>query len=167
MTLSHEELFLSGVQNTADTVSAGVFAPGISGMPILDSISKSFDRYELLTLKLFWRPSCGTVQPGAVIMGVDYDPEEKATSSLAKVQALFPRYRGAVWTEGTLVVPSNRLMSRKFLLVGNAAGAKTNADYAALQVILGITKGDKNGVTLGEIWCQYTVRLHSPTAEHA
>jgi hypothetical protein len=165
LVLDNSELMFSVDADVTTKVNGASFVPGASGLPLLDGVAKSFDRYILRRFEVFYYPSCGTTRDGAVVIGIDWDPAAK-DDTLRVVQVLQPRIRTPVWEEGTMVLPPNRLMSRKFLLTAPGAGKATDPDYSAFLVRCAVTASDKKGA-VGEVWVRYCVELSSPTTAAA
>jgi hypothetical protein len=162
MVLSREELWQEITPVAASDVVKGLsFVPGASGLSFLDALAKSFERYQLHSFIVEWKPSCGTTRDGAIILGVDWDPADTG-STLGYAQSLEPRIRVPVWQGKQMILPPARLMSRRFLLVSGDAGKGDNPDYAAFQVVAAITKGETKAA--GEVWVRYRISFHGPTA---
>jgi hypothetical protein len=163
--IRHEELFYTPrvVAAGTDLVGNKIFCPGASGMPILDSFGKCFDRYRINSIRLLWKTSSGTTKSGSVILGVDGAPDQ-VVSTTAGVQALWPKWRGPIWGEGSVTPNISTLMPQRWLATANSSGeaAKlTHSAFAAVVCLIGCEKDDKPG----EVWCQYDVDLMYPVGQ--
>jgi hypothetical protein len=161
MIMSHEELFFSPTVTVAgDAVVSKSFLPGASGMPMLDAIGKIYDRYRITSLRFHWRTSASMNTSGAIILGVDGDVTNTG-NKLAYAQALVPKFRGPVWQEGTVIVRTADLMTKRWLSTGVANKIKDPA-YAACAAVLAIANAQKD-TPYGEVWCAYNIEFSSPT----
>lgn len=162
LVVQHEELFMTPtVQASGDAVAVKAFCPGISGMKLLDNIAKGYDKYRVRSVVLKWKTSVGTTVSGAVLLAVDGNPATKGTS-LAYVQALCPKFRGPVWSEGQVVPQISDLMSQRWLNTSTEATKATNVDYACFAAVLAITGAQAN-VSYGEVWCHYVLDFAFPS----
>jgi hypothetical protein len=163
MNLDHEELWVSvkGLALSAPQILR--FAPGSSfpTLAFLDKMAIPFDRYVLLRVEVLYKPSVGTTKDGFVVIGVDWDVAGQV-STLAGAQTLLPRVRIPVWQEQRMVLPTNRLMSRRFLLCSSNVALSKDPDYGCF----GLAISCNQATEVGEIWVRYRIQLSGPTGEH-
>lgn len=161
MTLAYEELWEAVTGVTPVKPSKLIFAPGKSSLPFLDSFGTSFDRFVLTSFSVEYKPSCGTMTNGAVVIGVDWDPGSSQITELGQVQTLLPRIRVPVWQTQSMTLPASRLMSRRFFFTSQSGGPPSQdlSDRAPFGLCV-ITTGAQG--TVGEVWVRYSIRFDGP-----
>ncbi len=131
----------------------------------MDRIAATFDRYVVHSVSLSWRTSVGTQKDGAYVIGIEWDAS-KTAPKYADAQALVPRIRSAIWKEEQMVLPSDRLMSRRFYSTGFDDAATKNPDCTAFAAILAV-KGVASAGNVGDVWIRYDVSLMGPTSANS
>lgn len=148
------------VTEGTDLVATSIFCPGASGMPMLDGFGKMYDRYRVNNIVLSWKTSVGTTTAGSVVLGVD-GGTRKLPSTLIEAQAMWPKWRGPLWAEGSVSPNLATLMPQRWL---NTTTDKKEAieGYAAFAAVIAIVGGVKN-LRPGDVWCRYDVEFAYPT----
>jgi hypothetical protein len=129
-------------------------------MPLLDGFGKMYDRYRVNSVQLCWRTSVGTTKSGAVILGIDGAADTVGTT-IAYAQSLYPKWRGAVWAEGTVTPNVAELMPQRWLNTASTQAAAIKADHGAFAGVIAVIGGDLNDKP-GEVWCRYDVDFRYP-----
>jgi hypothetical protein len=161
--LKHMERWLdvSNATSNVSSVVSGIFVPGTSGIPVLDSIAKTFDRYRISSICIHFRTSLGTTNNGSIVLGVDWNADNNPPAFPEGIESFYPNIRGPVWKDLDLPIPSDRLMSRTFYKIptGTLQGVVL-FDCAPFQFHAGIEC--EATYQIGEIWVSYDVTFDGP-----
>lgn len=133
--------------------------------PWLKNIAKSFDRFTVHDIVVYWKPLVGTNVAGGVYLGVDWDgtnvdmvSSEKAQKAVVSCQ---PVREAPVWQNVTMSLPRSKLMTRKEyrIKIENDTGA---VDFDCLPgYILYYVSGPSGNKSeeRGNIWIEYDLTL--------
>lgn len=124
--------------------------------PWLKKLSASFERIAWRKLVVLWKPAVGTTTNGRIMIGADWDAHH-ANTTATSVAALTPIMDVPVWQQGTLVLPPNRLMTRKEYMISDAG--KTVDLIDRCPVALAIYVGGTGTDVIGHVWIDYEVDL--------
>lgn len=130
-------------------------------MTWLKTLSKAFEKYQWLSMKLMWKPAVGTTVGGLVTLGMRWDETHQNPTNRTDIVALTPNRTHAVWEDGErlpLVVPTDKLQTRRWYIIGDK-----DSDGGPGQVEVGVSTSEK-GVLLGELWAEYTIRMSGTQA---
>lgn len=130
--------------------------------PWLKNIAKAFDRVSWHGAKVFYRPSVGATTSGSVAIGVDWD-SNTATLTYENVAAMTPFTDGAVWQPLTLVLPRNKLMSRKEYVITPNKDKDSDFDLSPGYLCVA-ADGAPSNTTLGHVWIEYDLTLFGTVA---
>lgn len=136
-----------------------VFWPGNSGLGRLDIFSAMYDLYQLKSIKLRYLTSTGTVQSGEILLGVDYDPKDVATTARG-AEEYVPRFRAPLWKNGEMTVPVDRAQKAKWMYTSSGTDTMAESLGPAFAVVLG-GHGVAN-TAVGSLWVDYKLVLQSP-----
>jgi len=134
-----------------------------SNLPWLKNLSKAFDMYRWLAVRLEYRPLVGTTKDGAVAVGLDW-----ATSDVAYVQqgelfalttaptrdqalACTPCFDTPIWTVKEITAQQDKLRQKNWYSLSKVTAESTTA------TVLYAKSGDV--AKPGEIWLHYRVIL--------
>lgn len=165
ITLTHTEFW--GTLTTAAGGKAVAqhleFAPGKSNLAFLDGQGRAFERYWVSNCTVHFKTALGTGDGGYIILGVDWDLKKATTQ--AGIQVHNPNLRTAVWKEASMQIPSSRLRNRIKLQCASSDSTLTY-DHSAfiLSVWISAIGSNTTAVTVGDIWCTYTVHFDGPRA---
>lgn len=135
-------------------------APSRNCLPWLSRLAGSFDEIIWHSARVFYKPAVGTNFAGSLVIGMDWNA--KATdASREKAQSCSPAMESAAWQPISMVLPSNRLQSRKFYNL-SADDAIDQAPGAILYNLKCDTSDKQRFV--GDIWIDYKVSLLGPSA---
>lgn len=141
-------------------VSAGntqlIFAPGSSGLALLDNEARLYDQYKLIKCVIKYKTASGTTTQGDFVYGVDYNTKSTDISFNA-VSLLEPKWVGPVWNNGTLTVNKDQAMKG---MSWRYTGSIEEETGPAFQV-LGVAQGPADSM-LGRVWAEYEVEFCSP-----
>lgn len=145
--------------------------PGLSSaFPWLSGIADRFESYIVRKLNYIYIPMIGTDKNGAVMLAPDYDAgDDNSSESKAKISSFADAKRTPVWKEMTMRCGVKNCQKRKTFYVRNtnlSTGKDlTLYDVASLNLVLsGFSAGDA-GVSMGEIWVEYTFEFQTPQLE--
>lgn len=122
----------------------------------LKTLSKAFEKYQWVSLKVMWKPAVGTTVGGLVSMGMRWEETTQDPSKREEIVAHTPNRTIAVWEDGEkmpLLIPPSRLQTRKWYLMDD-----DGSDGGPGQVELGVSTSEVNKL-LGEVWVEYTIRM--------
>lgn len=162
VTLSRVEL-LTSVElpaNKGEGAAAVELLPSANVMSWLYKISVAFDRIVWMRARVTWKPCVGTTTNGSLVYGVDWN-SNKSGPTRESVQALTPNVENAVWQAATLVLPQDRLMTRRYYNLNSASKEDRQPGTLSYHV-----KGAAQATAqpLGDLWIEYTVRLSGTQA---
>jgi len=175
MTVSGHEYFIpvQAEELSADTVKGQSVCPGKSQIPLLDSMGKIWDRYQILQMEIEFHPSVGTTTDGTITIGVDYDPRLKP-NTFGKVMSLNPLVVGPVWQSQKFIIPRNRLGDRKYTYRSAESTRPDELQTPFLICYATDARATPDGATppkpipkaLGRILVRYRVRFDGPNLEN-
>lgn len=122
----------------------------------LKKLSKAFEKYQWMSVRVFWKPAVGTTVGGMVTLGMKWEHTDQKPAKREEIVALTPNRTLAVWEDGEkqpLVLPAARLMTRKWYILGAKEEDKTPGF-----IQYGVSTSEVNKL-LGEIWVEYTIRM--------
>lgn len=154
VTVSRREMF---VEVTGGDVKVYIFEP--SNFTWLANLSKSFDRLVWVRAHLYFKSAVGTTTNGMVAYGMDWNFSNPSFTNRKTVLACTPVADHPVWQsteDQPLILPPNRLMSRREYLVTTSSTVKQE-DRAPGYLLVACSSDSKTVV--GEIWVDYTVQL--------
>nr|QRD99878.1 MAG: capsid [Culex impudicus luteo-like virus] len=134
--------------------------PSADVLPWLGKLAANFEQIEWHSIKLVWKPAVGTTFNGSVVIGVDWNANT-TEATRAKAQAAVPHIDTPIWQKGVMVLPQNRLQSRKTYVLG--ADSKVDQGPGVVLFTARVSAPDRE-VFLGDLWLDYKVRLIGPTA---
>lgn len=130
------------------------FAPGRSGMPLLDAHAQLFGMYQIsANLVVEYIAACGTNTPGDVVVGIDFHDTPPSLTYQATA-ALDPKITVACWKNGRLSVPLNKSMKQKWLTISSDPVDSPSA--FVIQV------SNTSTISPGNLWIEYCVEFASP-----
>lgn len=156
--VSREE-YLGDIDTTANQAGkAGVYPLNPYVFTWLSTLAKAFDRHSWHSCRVFYKPAVGTNMNGILAYGMDWN--YSGGGDKTKVLACTPVVDAPVWQATEMVLPSQKLMSRKEYLNSATLGV----DSSPGQVVWYATHRDTSVITLGELWVCYDLTLFGPTA---
>jgi hypothetical protein len=139
---------------TKDVIQAVSIVPGnMAAASRLNSYGQMFDLYHINMLKVHYRPTVGTSQPGKLIMGVDYDSVSSNTTT-SQVLALRPGFSGPLYIPNTIVLDPARLNKQRWIRTFNG----TSMESSAGTICWVQTTVDAPG----DVWIEYDITFTSP-----
>jgi hypothetical protein len=137
-------------------VQKASFNPGDSGVPFLDNISRLYQCYKVHGMRVHYKPSVGSTEPGVVHMGVDFDTKREPVTDQG-VLTLQPNGTSAVWKQTDIVVPPSRCMRSNWLYTAEGTPNRNEVAFELFYTSSGATTE-----THGEFWLTYDITLMSP-----
>lgn len=131
-------------------------APTTAVLPWLARLYGVFSKVEWISAELHYRPTCGTNTSGAITYTMDWSGLKPNTRD--KVLACAPLQDHAVWQASTLVLPRDKLQSRKSY--DTSTEVSYNADTCPGNFAVALSSNQN--VDVGELWVKYTVKLFGP-----
>lgn len=144
----------TAADKAADLFAAAKLRP--EEMTWLKNVSKAFEKYQWVSVKMFWKPAVGTTVGGLVSLGMRWEETEAIPSKRTEIVSHTPNRTHAVWEDGEglpLVIPSDKLQTRRWYLIG-AKGP----DGGPGQVEVGVSTSETHKL-LGELWVEYSIRM--------
>lgn len=162
ITLQRSELLetIEVVANGTSAKGAIRLLPTANCMKWLHKIASSFDQIVWHSARVYFKPAVGTTFAGSLVIGVDWNP---AATDAARdtVQACSPVTESPAWQPSQLVLPTQRLQSRRYYFMVSAVAQDTSP--AAVLYNLKCTASTAQ-TFVGDIWIDYKVSLLSPSA---
>lgn len=136
-----------------------IFAPGMSGLPRLDTIASNFELWRLRSAEIVYVSAVGTNVNGILHFGVDYDPGDLPATS-ADVLSLNPITQGTVYNANRMMVQTSKV-NRAVWMYTSGLGHNTHPD---LQKGFALSYVHTSSVAnVGELWVRYVVEISNPT----
>lgn len=126
----------------------------------LKTIAGAFDKYTINYCRAVYRPSVGSNTAGSIIMGIDWDSNTGKAITYDYVSTLTPVCDVPVWQCAEMVLPVNKLMSRKEYFV---RGDDKIDDIDKSPGYLCVTCSQKPTGTYGHIWIDYDITFSGTT----
>lgn len=143
--------------------NSGYFTLNPLQFPWLKGVANSFDKFKFLSLKIHYRPAVGTGVAGALSFGIDWDSQLKDPVDYSYVSSLTPVNDVPVWQMASMVVPSNKLMSRKeYFVHGNAK--IDDIDTAPGYLVYSSTATATAKLVIGHFWADYDIVFSGTTS---
>lgn len=128
--------------------------------PILKKLGGAFERARWERSNFYWKPSVGAMYSGSIVMGVDWDMRNAATTR-ADVAAYAPSRVLPLREDGEsqpLRMDPSRLKGRNWYNFSDSTDA-----VACPAQLVWVAEGE-SAITVGEIYWTYTVVLDGPHA---
>lgn len=162
---------IEGHEKIADLSGSTTFSaaryqinPGLSLFTWLSGRANGYEKYRFKKLMFYYIAAEAVVTtPGKVYLGIDYDPDDAAPSTLAALSSYESLCSLATYETGSVKVDVARAQAAKLKVrCGSRAGSKLLYDVCSL-----IVASDKQTGTsaIGEIWVEYDLELISPQTE--
>lgn len=135
--------------------AAGKCSLQVADFPFLKTLSASFERIKWHHCRVMYKPAASMVTPGLLTMGVDWSWSNVADVR-KKIAAYTPTATTPVWKEVSMTLPSQRLQSRIWYSTRESDTIDSGPGIIAFAVE---SPGGASGVTIGELWIEYTVTL--------
>jgi hypothetical protein len=153
------------------TFNNGVLELGINAgdtemFPWLSKIANGYERYCVNSMTISYEPFVSTLESGAVIMQVDYDPADEPPLSKSSMLNSLGATRSAVWMKSTMPLSRKELSYDDHLFVRHTlrSGFTQNLklyDVGTVYVALTDTP-ELETKSYGEIWVSYDITLMVP-----
>jgi len=161
--LSYSELWGTISGNAGTSITSFDFAPGDSGLQRLDAFASLYDQYQVKSVILRWTPAVGTLSAGRVLMAVDYVNSRIPTSE-QQLATYEPRFAGAVWSTGRVVVDVARAMKAKWMYCSsNTISSEVLLSAFGVHVFTDYQPTTGSFPVAGELWCDYIMEFVGPT----
>lgn len=128
-------------------------------------IAGHFERYKMHKCIFHYKAASGTNQSGYVLLGVDWNLSKDPTSASdarTKAAASTPVFQTPIWQSGKFVLPKNRLMSRKELLVSPGDSSRDANETVAM--IVYYFGGPTSQTGVGTLWIEYDFEFFGTSA---
>jgi len=161
----HREYIADVLGSVAYAVTSFSVNPGLSTtFPWLSTVAANYESYKFRRLQFLYETSKSTNTSGSLMLSMDYDAADSSPSSKVEQMAMFNAVRSAVWDE--CVLSGDKKDLQKFGVqryLRNAALA-ANLDIKTYDIgnFLVGTIGCADTSTLGELYVEYEVELHTP-----
>lgn len=163
--IRHNEYWGSISIPASSSASTGqlVMDVGKSGIPVLDTLAASFERYRIHNCVVRYNPSVGTTRDGAAVIGISWDPA-KTFTTMSSVSSLNPNRRTAVWQPSVMKVPPERIMmSRKWLYTTTSQSSDVDkAAFALAYSVTALNVSTTAALPVADVWISYDVELQGP-----
>lgn len=139
--------------------------PGISAcFPWLSTLASSYESYRFNRLRFIFESTSATTHTGAVMMAVDYDPDDTPPTNKTQLMSYSGAVRGPPWESFDLSCSKADLqkLPQRFIRLGiNDLATKDNKLYDTGNLFL-FTAGQQNSNLVGELYVEYEVDLFTP-----
>lgn len=170
--VSHRELVrdIPGSVNFSNLAEVGsgfspIINPGNADMfPFLSKLATQYQKYYFHSLKFSYQPACSSSTDGTVVLAVDYEPDDPASSSKIAMMAKPRAQRTAPWQGRSMSANAAMLMNNgaKYVASSDAPRPDGTSQYDAGNFELA-TAGQAATTIIGELVVEYSVSLMSPT----
>lgn len=133
------------------------FAPGNSGLPMLDNVASLYDQYKIVSCLLEYRTVTGTTTSGELVSGVDYNPETTDTS-YESIVLLSDKMMGPLYQDMQTRVSVDKSMKNMSWRYTTQQDAGVGP---AFQQITSATTAVPN-LVVGRMWVKYVIEFCSP-----
>jgi hypothetical protein len=158
------------------TFENGVLELGINAgdtemFPWLSKIANGYERYCVNSMTISYEPFVSTLESGAVIMQVDYDPADEPPLSKSTMLNSLGATRSAVWMKSTMPLSRKELSYDDHLFVRHTlrSGFTQNLKlydvgtvFVALTDVPDYSLENVTNKSYGEIWVTYDITLMVP-----
>lgn len=153
------------------TIQNGVLELGINAgdtemFPWLSKLANGYERYCVNSMTISYEPFVSTLESGAVIMQVDYDPADEPPISKSSMLNSLGATRSAVWMKSSMPLNRKELSYDDHLFVRHSTRAGFTEDlklYDVGTVFVALTDVPEPVTkSYGEVWVTYDVTLMVP-----
>lgn len=138
--------------------------PGLqAAFPWLSTIASSYETYRFTKLKFIFESTSATTHTGAVMMAMDYDPNDASPLSKTQLMAYAGATRSPPWESFEYACSKADLLKLPQKFVRAGIPSETN-DLRLFDVgnIHIFTMGQQNANLVGELYVEYEIDLFTP-----
>jgi hypothetical protein len=159
----HREFVVDASSAAAFTAVQLELNPGLPGsFPWLSTLARSYESYRFDKLSIMFETSSPTTSSGKQLLAIDYDSSDAAPTTKQQAMAYRSSVSCPVWSDCEHISLPEDLNKRKSYFV-RAGDLAANQDVKLYDVgNLFICSQGGAGVTSGEIYIDYEVRLMTP-----
>jgi hypothetical protein len=144
----------------------GINAGDTEMFPWLSKLANGYERYCVNSMTISYEPFVSTLESGAVIMQVDYDPADEPPISKSSMLNSLGATRSAVWMKSSMPLNRKELSYDDHLFVRHSTRAGFTEDlklYDVGTVFVALTDVPEPVTkSYGEVWVTYDVTLMVP-----
>lgn len=151
----------------SDLLALGINVGDTKTFPWLSKIANGYERYCVHSMTISYEPFVSTTETGAILMQVDYDPNDPAPVSKSNMLNSMGASRSAVWMNTSMNLDRKELSYDDHLFVRHQTRETINENlklYDVGTVFLAVTDNEVETGTkqYGEVWVTYDVTLMVP-----
>lgn len=151
----------------SDLLALGINVGDTKTFPWLSKIANGYERYCVHSMTVSYEPFVSTTETGAILMQVDYDPNDPAPVSKSNMLNSMGASRSAVWMNTSMNLDRKELSYDDHLFVRHQTRETINENlklYDVGTVFLAVTDNEVETGTkqYGEVWVTYDVTLMVP-----
>lgn len=136
----------------------------------LSTLSKSFARYRVFSMRVSWVPFMGRMKDGSASYGIDWDGDAVktfGTPTVAEVTALTPSVQGAAYDRTSVSLARNKLMSRKWYDIfdsNDSVHPRQDCFPALCHFVVNSEASSAGEREVGALWLDYDLELQGARA---
>jgi len=136
-----------------------------STFPWLSTIASGYEKFQVMSMSVQYKPTCSTITNGQFMGYVEYDVEDELQADPKTVLNMFESVSGNLWSPHTLSVKSSKFnQAKSYLIRTKYTQYGTKLLYDPCSIMIG-SDADFTGIT-GQIWISYKIRLLVPSTDN-
>lgn len=151
--------------NSLNSTNRLNFWPGASGLTRLDQVGRMFEQYRVLSLKVSYKTSSGTVTSGSSITAFDYEASDFPIE-LGALQVRQPRIRVPVWQNAEFKLDPSRVNKSSWMFTAAGVASQTPG-FTSAGYIVSSAPGAEAMTAYGEVWIEYEVLFTGPSTSNS